>query len=241
MQRLRAGRKVLVTVGRRPRTKGWGLENMGVAMAGPFVKIDDRCATSMKNVWAVGDLTGERPPLYAALATRLRIKDITHVKGVRYNQLVGYGLVVGLDGTGDDPPPSTYREMILTEMRRRNVNQPNAILASPNTALVVVRAYLPPLVRKGDTFDVEVRLPGNGDATSLNGSIAAMWRLRYIAGRVRGAEASGPVAGVASGRGVSRAPARQRRGPARTLPQGKGPRPASPWPKSRPPSWTARP
>ncbi|MES2833147.1 MAG: dihydrolipoyl dehydrogenase [Pseudomonadota bacterium] len=51
--------KVLVTVGRKPRTKGWGLENMGVAMAGPFVKIDDRCATSMKNVWAVGDLTGE--------------------------------------------------------------------------------------------------------------------------------------------------------------------------------------
>jgi dihydrolipoamide dehydrogenase len=51
--------KVLVTVGRRPRTQGWGLENMGVAMDGPFVKIDDRCATSMKNVWAVGDLTGE--------------------------------------------------------------------------------------------------------------------------------------------------------------------------------------
>ena len=51
--------KVLVTVGRKPRAKGWGLENMGVAMAGPFVKIDDRCATSMKNVWAVGDLTGE--------------------------------------------------------------------------------------------------------------------------------------------------------------------------------------
>jgi dihydrolipoamide dehydrogenase len=51
--------KVLVTVGRRPRTRGWGLENTGVAMAGPFVKIDDRCATSMKNVWAVGDLTGE--------------------------------------------------------------------------------------------------------------------------------------------------------------------------------------
>ena len=51
--------KVLVTVGRRPRTQGWGLETMGLAMAGPFVKIDDRCATSMKNVWAVGDLSGE--------------------------------------------------------------------------------------------------------------------------------------------------------------------------------------
>jgi len=51
--------KVLVTVGRRPRTRGWGLETMGVAMTGPFVKTDNRCATSMKNVWAVGDLTGE--------------------------------------------------------------------------------------------------------------------------------------------------------------------------------------
>lgn len=51
--------KVLVTVGRKPRTQGWGLENMGVAMSGPFVKIDQRCATSMRNVWAVGDLTGE--------------------------------------------------------------------------------------------------------------------------------------------------------------------------------------
>ena len=51
--------KVLVTVGRRPRTRGWGLETMGVAMAGPFVKIDNRCATSMRNVWAIGDLTGE--------------------------------------------------------------------------------------------------------------------------------------------------------------------------------------
>jgi dihydrolipoamide dehydrogenase len=51
--------KVLVTVGRRPRTKGWGLETMGVTMDGPFVKTDNRCATNMKNVWAVGDLTGE--------------------------------------------------------------------------------------------------------------------------------------------------------------------------------------
>jgi dihydrolipoamide dehydrogenase len=51
--------KVLVTVGRRPVTKGWGLENMGLEMAGPFVKIDDQCRTSMKNVWAIGDLVGE--------------------------------------------------------------------------------------------------------------------------------------------------------------------------------------
>jgi dihydrolipoamide dehydrogenase len=54
-----AGDNILVTVGRRPATQGWGLENMAVDMAGPFVKIDDQCRTSMRNVWAVGDVTGE--------------------------------------------------------------------------------------------------------------------------------------------------------------------------------------
>jgi dihydrolipoamide dehydrogenase len=51
--------KVLVTVGRRPRTEGWGLEAMGVDMDGRFVRIDDRCRTSMSGVWAIGDLTGD--------------------------------------------------------------------------------------------------------------------------------------------------------------------------------------
>ncbi|HKT53260.1 MAG TPA: FAD-dependent oxidoreductase, partial [Caulobacteraceae bacterium] len=51
--------KVLVTIGRRPRTQGWGLEAMGVDMDGRFVRIDDQCRTSMSGVWAVGDLTGE--------------------------------------------------------------------------------------------------------------------------------------------------------------------------------------
>lgn len=51
--------KVLVTVGRRPRTAGFGLEAMGVDMAGPFVKVDDQCRTSMRGVYAIGDLVGE--------------------------------------------------------------------------------------------------------------------------------------------------------------------------------------
>jgi dihydrolipoamide dehydrogenase len=50
---------ILVTVGRKPLTEGWGLENMAIDMAGRFVKVDDQCRTSMKNVWAVGDLVGE--------------------------------------------------------------------------------------------------------------------------------------------------------------------------------------
>ena len=51
--------KILVTVGRKPNTQGWGLENMAVDMNGRFVKVDDQCRTAMKNVWAVGDLVGE--------------------------------------------------------------------------------------------------------------------------------------------------------------------------------------
>jgi len=50
---------VLVTVGRKPRTDGWGLENMGVDRDGRFVKVDEQCRTSMHNVWAIGDLVGE--------------------------------------------------------------------------------------------------------------------------------------------------------------------------------------
>ncbi len=54
-----AADQVLVTVGRRPRTQGWGLEAMGIDMIGPFVGIDERCRTSMRDVWAIGDLVGE--------------------------------------------------------------------------------------------------------------------------------------------------------------------------------------
>ena len=58
---------VLVTVGRLPATQGWGLDAMSVQMDGRFIKVDERCATSMKNVWAIGDLVGE--PLLAHKAS----------------------------------------------------------------------------------------------------------------------------------------------------------------------------
>jgi dihydrolipoamide dehydrogenase len=64
-----AADKILVTVGRKPNTQGWGLEKMAVDMDGRFVKVDDQCGTSMKNVWAVGDLVGE-PMLEHKAATQ---------------------------------------------------------------------------------------------------------------------------------------------------------------------------
>ena len=54
-----AAEKILVAVGRKPVTQGWGLENMGVDMDGPFVCVDERCATAMRGVYAIGDLIGE--------------------------------------------------------------------------------------------------------------------------------------------------------------------------------------
>jgi dihydrolipoamide dehydrogenase len=61
--------KILVTVGRKPNTEGWGRETMALDMDGRFVKVDDQCRTSMRNVWAVGDLVGE-PMLEHKAATQ---------------------------------------------------------------------------------------------------------------------------------------------------------------------------
>ncbi len=61
--------RILVAVGRRPRTEGWGLETMGLDMAGPFIAVNDRCETAMRGVFAVGDITGE--PMLAHRATAM--------------------------------------------------------------------------------------------------------------------------------------------------------------------------
>src|SRR5205823_1759812 len=68
--------KILVTVGRRPLTADWGLEEMGLDMAGPFVKVDDQCRTAMRNVWAVGDLIGEPMLAHKAAAQGAMVAEI---------------------------------------------------------------------------------------------------------------------------------------------------------------------
>ncbi len=68
--------KILVTVGRKPNTQGWGLEDMAVALDGRFVKVDDRCATSTRNVWAIGDLVGEPMLAHKASAQGEMVAEI---------------------------------------------------------------------------------------------------------------------------------------------------------------------
>ena len=77
--------RVLVTVGRQPLTTGWGLEEMAVAMNGRFVQVDDRCATSMKNVWAIGDLVGEPMLAHKASAQGEMVAEIIAGKRRRFD------------------------------------------------------------------------------------------------------------------------------------------------------------
>ncbi|WP_417623676.1 dihydrolipoyl dehydrogenase [Paremcibacter congregatus] len=80
-----AADKLLVTVGRKPNTTGWGLENMAVDMLGPFVKIDSRCHTSMKNVWAIGDITGEPMLAHRASAQGEVVAELIAGKKAEFN------------------------------------------------------------------------------------------------------------------------------------------------------------
>ena len=67
---------MLVAVGRRARTGGFELEKLDLTMSGPFVRIDDQCATSMRNVWAIGDVTGEPMLAHRAMAQGEMVAEI---------------------------------------------------------------------------------------------------------------------------------------------------------------------
>jgi dihydrolipoamide dehydrogenase len=75
-ERAIAADKVLVAVGRRARTSGFGLETLDLTMSGPFVRIDAQCATSMRNVWAIGDMTGEPMLAHRAMAQGAMVAEL---------------------------------------------------------------------------------------------------------------------------------------------------------------------
>ena len=104
-----------------------------------------------------------------------RLKDLTRVQGVRNNQLVGYGLVVGLDGTGDSAPftNQTFRNM----MNRFGITIPDGMNPSiDNVAAVSVHATLPPFAKVGQELDITVSSLGNAD--SLRGGTLLMTPLK---------------------------------------------------------------
>lgn len=109
------------------------------------------------------------------------VSEYSHPYGEDYVKVEAMSLVTGLAGTGSDPPPTPQRAMLLAEMNRHEVNKPNEVLASPNTAMVLVRAFLRPGIQEGDHFDVEVRVPSHGETTSLRGGWLLATRLTELA------------------------------------------------------------
>jgi len=124
-----------------------------------------------------------------ASAIRLRIKDITHVKGVRNNQVIGYGLVMGLNRTGDQSRSTKNAEFNLIRNLGGRLNNENDI-RSTNTAAVVVTATIPPFAKQGDTLDVIVS--SMKDAKSLEGGMLIATQLVAPNGEII-AVAQGPI------------------------------------------------
>ena len=118
-----------------------------------------------------------------ASAEAIRIKDLVEVDGVRGNDLVGYGLVVGLNGTGDGIRNAPYTEEIMSNLLERlGVNVTGEEYRPKNVAAVFVTATLPPFARAGSRIDVTVS--AIGDAKSLLGGTLVMTPLNGADGEI---------------------------------------------------------
>lgn len=118
-----------------------------------------------------------------AAASPIRLKDLVEFDGVRSNDLVGYGLVVGLNGTGDGLRNSPFTEEIMTNiLERLGVNVTGEQFRPRNVAAVLVTASLPPFARAGSPIDVTVS--AIGDASSLLGGTLIMTPLNAADGEI---------------------------------------------------------
>jgi flagellar P-ring protein precursor FlgI len=119
-----------------------------------------------------------------------RIKDIAYVQGVRGHQLIGYGLVVGLNGTGDTQRSTFTLQSVTSMLKRFGITVPQADLRLRNVAAVMVTATVPGFAKEGGMSDVIVS--SMGDATSLQGGTLLMTPLSGTDGSVY-AMAQGPI------------------------------------------------
>ncbi|WP_279304933.1 flagellar basal body P-ring protein FlgI [Pseudohalioglobus lutimaris] len=121
--------------------------------------------------------------LQAELATADRIKDLATIQGVRSNQLIGYGLVVGLDGSGDQTTQTPFTvQSVKNMLAKLGVVVQGVDPQLKNVAAVMVHAELPPFARPGQTIDITVSSLGN--AKSLRGGALLMTEMRGADGQV---------------------------------------------------------
>ena len=113
--------------------------------------------------------------ILTSMAEAARLKDIASIRGVRENQLIGYGLVVGLKGTGDSASEFTSKSFARL-IEKMGVQLENKDIASKNVAAVIITATLPAFAKAGNPVDVSVS--SIGDATSLVGGTLLQAPLR---------------------------------------------------------------
>ena len=129
----------------------------------------------------------------------VRVKDLADIEGVRSNQLVGYGLVVGLNRTGDRVQQNIYaRQTLQNLLERMGISTTAAGLKPENIATVLVTATLPPFARPGSKIDVTVS--SIGDAKSLQGGTLIITPLKGLDGQVYAvAQGSISIGGISAG------------------------------------------
>lgn len=132
----------------------------------------------------------------------VRLKDLVTIEGVRTNQLVGYGLVVGLNGTGDRQQTLFSAQSLTNLLLRMGVSVSPTLITVKNTAAVIVTATLPPFAQPGEMLDATVA--AIGDATNLQGGVLVLTSLRGVNGQVY-STAQGPLitGGFLAGRGTA--------------------------------------
>lgn len=147
-------------------------------------------------------------PVTTANAATARIKDIVDIEGVRDNQLVGYGLVVGLNGTGDSLNNSPFTKQSLQSMLERlGVNTAGENVRTANVAAVMVTANLPAFSTQGSRMDVSVAALGDADSlqggtllvTPLLGADGEVYAIAQGPVSINGFKASGDAATIISG------------------------------------------
>ncbi len=124
------------------------------------------------------------------LQAQVRIKDLTYLQGIDTQQLIGYGLVIGLNGTGDSKRTEFTTQSVVNMLQRFGINVPRDRIKIRNVAAVMVTAEMPPYSRIGDRLSVTVS--SLGDAKSLEGGVLLMTPLVNAAGKMV-ATAQGPV------------------------------------------------
>jgi flagellar P-ring protein precursor FlgI len=129
----------------------------------------------------------------------VRVKDIAEIEGVRGNQLLGYGIVIGLNRTGDRVQQNLYaRQTLQNLLERMGIAADSAALKPENLATVLVTATLPPFARQGSKIDVTVS--SIGDARSLQGGTLVLTPLKGVDGQVYAmSQGSVSIGGISAG------------------------------------------